>query len=122
MSTDSCDVLVIGGGPAGLRAAELTSGAGLRTVLADRMPSVGRKLLVAGRGGLNLTHTEPVERFATRYGDDARWRSLLSEATPDDLREWAHGLGVETFVGTSKRVFSDQQASRAAPASVGRPA
>ena len=63
MSLVKCDVLVVGGGPAGLRAAELVSAAGLRTVLADRMPSVGRKFLVAGRGGLNLTHSEPVERF-----------------------------------------------------------
>jgi uncharacterized flavoprotein (TIGR03862 family) len=101
----ACDVLVIGGGPAGLRAAELTSAAGLRTIVADRMPSAGRKLLVAGRGGLNLTHTESLERFVTRYGDDARWASLLADFTPADLRGWAHGLGIETFAGTSRRVF-----------------
>ena len=105
MPAESCDVLVIGGGPTGLRVAELTSRDGLRTVLADRMPSVGRKLLVAGRGGLNLTHAEPLESFVTRYDDEARWRSLLAEATPDELRNWAHGLGIETFVGTSRRVF-----------------
>ena len=102
---DACDVLVIGGGPAGLCAAERVSAAGLRTILADRMPSVGRKLLVAGRGGLNLTHAEPLERFVARYGDDGHWRSLLADASPQDLRDWAHGLGIETFVGTSSRVF-----------------
>jgi len=96
---------VIGGGPAGLRAAEITSAAGLRTVLADRMPSVGRKFLVAGRGGLNLTHSEPLEKFVTRYNERPRWRSLLSDFPPDDLRAWAKGLGVESFVGTSGRVF-----------------
>ena len=101
----TCDVLVIGGGPAGLRAAELTSAAGLHTILADRMPSVGRKFLVAGKGGLNLTHSEPLENFVNRYGDESRWRSLLDDFSPADLRAWADGLGVETFVGTSGRVF-----------------
>jgi len=105
MPGESCDVLVIGGGPAGLRAAELTSAAGFQTILVDRMPSVGRKFLIAGKGGLNLTHSEPLERFVTRYGDEARWRALLAEFFPDDLRAWAEGLGVETFVGTSGRVF-----------------
>jgi uncharacterized flavoprotein (TIGR03862 family) len=105
MPAESCDVLVIGGGPAGLRAAELTSAAGLRTLLADRMPSVGRKFLVAGKGGLNLTHSEPLEKFVTRYHDDPRWRELLAVFSPDDLRAWAKGLGIETFIGTSGRVF-----------------
>jgi len=105
MPGDSCDVLVVGGGPAGLRAAELTSAAGFRTLLADRMPSVGRKFLVAGKGGLNLTHSEPVEQFITRYGDDAHWRALLADFFPDDSRAWVEGLGIETFIGTSGRVF-----------------
>ena len=105
MPAESCDVLVIGGGPAGLRAAEITSAAGLRTVLADRMPSVGRKFLVAGKGGLNLTHSEPLEKFVTRYGDEARWQKLLDGFFPDDLRAWTEGLGIETFIGTSGRVF-----------------
>ena len=105
MPAESCDVLVIGGGPAGLRAAEVTSAAGLRTILADRMPSVGRKFLVAGKGGLNLTHSEPLEKFVSRYGDDARWQELLAGFSPKDLERWAAGLGVETFIGTSGRVF-----------------
>ena len=101
----AANVLVIGGGPAGLRAAEITSAAGWRTILADRMPSVGRKFLVAGRGGLNLTHAEPLEPFVARYRDPARWRDLLAGFSPDDLRAWAAALGIETFVGTSGRVF-----------------
>ena len=103
---ETCDVLVIGGGPAGLRAAELTSAAGFRTILADRMRSLGRKFLVAGRGGLNLTHAEPLATFVTRYGlPEERWRDLLTSFSPAHLRAWAAGLGVETFVGTSQRVF-----------------
>jgi uncharacterized flavoprotein (TIGR03862 family) len=102
----TCDALVVGGGPAGLRAAEVISAAGFSVLLADRMPSVGRKFLVAGRGGLNLTHSEPREDFLKRYGGSAeRWRALLAEFSPEDLRKWATGLGIETFVGTSRRVF-----------------
>lgn len=106
MSSEKYDMLVVGGGPAGLRAAELTSAAGLRTLLADHKPSVGRKFLVAGRGGLNLTHSEPVENFSARYGGSAeRWQKLLADFSPGDLRAWAEGLGIETFIGTSGRVF-----------------
>jgi len=106
MGSEKYDVLVVGGGPAGLFSAERTSAAGLRTVLADHKPSVGRKFLVAGRGGLNLTHSEPVENFPARYGGSAeRWQSLLADFSPDDLRAWVEGLGIETFVGTSGRVF-----------------
>jgi uncharacterized flavoprotein (TIGR03862 family) len=98
--------LVVGGGPAGLRAAELLSTAGAKVILADRMPSAGRKFLVAGRGGLNLTHSEPLEDFVRRYGEpQERWRDLLAGFSPDDLRAWGKDLGVETFVGTSRRVF-----------------
>jgi len=104
MDSGICDVLVVGGGPAGLRAAELVSAAGLKTTLADRMATPGRKLLVAGRGGLNLTHSEPIENFPQRYGD-SRWRELLAGFSPGDLRDWAEKLGIETFVGTSGRVF-----------------
>src|ERR1700683_4103618 len=104
MASEKYDVLVVGGGPAGLRAAEIASAAGLRTLLADHKPSVGRKFLVAGRGGLNLTHSEPVEKFPERYGASAaRWQSLLADFSPDDLRNWAKALGIETFIGTSGR-------------------
>ncbi len=105
------DALVVGGGPAGLRAAEILAGGGRRVVLCEGKPSVGRKFLVAGRGGLNLTHSENLEAFAARYGDDqlARWRGLLAEFGPAELRSWASGLGVETYVGTSGRVFPQGQ-------------
>jgi hypothetical protein len=106
MDSETCDALVVGGGPAGLRAAELISASGARVVLADRMPSAGRKFLIAGRGGLNLTHSEPLEDFQKRYGaPQARWRDLLAGFSPDDLRAWAKDLGIETFIGTSRRVF-----------------
>ena len=99
-------VLVIGGGPAGLRAAEVANAAGAHVTLCDAQRSVGRKFLVAGRGGLNLTHGEPVENFPDRYVDEPdRWRDLLSEFGPTELRAWAAELGVETYVGTSGRVF-----------------
>jgi uncharacterized flavoprotein (TIGR03862 family) len=99
-------VLIIGGGPAGLRAAEVAVSGGARVTLCDAQRSVGRKFLVAGRGGLNLTHGEPVENFPARYGDEPeRWRDLLREFGPEDLRAWAAELGVETYVGTSGRVF-----------------
>jgi uncharacterized flavoprotein (TIGR03862 family) len=104
MSTRS--ILIIGGGPAGLRAAEVASSAGVRVVVCDGQRSVGRKFLIAGRGGLNLTHGDPVEDFPARYVDDPdRWRDLLREFGPDDLRAWAAELDVETYVGTSGRVF-----------------
>jgi uncharacterized flavoprotein (TIGR03862 family) len=99
-------VLVIGGGPAGLRAAEVANAAGSRVTVCDGQRSVGRKFLVAGRGGLNLTHGEPAENFPARYVDEPeRWRDLLKDFGPDDLRAWAGDLGVETYVGTSGRVF-----------------
>lgn len=99
-------VLIIGGGPAGLRAAEVANAAGAQVIVADAQRSVGRKFLVAGRGGLNLTHGEPVENFPARYLDEPeRWRDLLRKFGPDDLRAWAMTLGVETYVGTSGRVF-----------------
>ena len=100
------DVLVVGGGPAGLRAAEVASANGARVILCDGQRSVGRKFLVAGRGGLNLTHGEPVENFPLRYREHPeRWKDLLGEFGPNDLRAWAEGLRFETYVGTSGRVF-----------------
>ncbi len=99
-------VAVIGGGPAGLMAAEAASGAGARVDVYDAMPSVGRKFLMAGNGGLNLTHSEPRADFLSRYGSRRRnLESLLEGFGPDALRAWAQGLGVETFVGSSGRVF-----------------
>ncbi|MDM0087678.1 MULTISPECIES: TIGR03862 family flavoprotein [unclassified Variovorax] len=99
-------VAVIGGGPAGLMAAEVLSAAGLQVHLYDAMPSVGRKFLLAGRGGLNLTHSEDLETFVTRFGERrAQIEPLLRGFGPDALRAWAQGLGIETFVGTSGRVF-----------------
>jgi len=99
-------VIVIGGGPAGLMAAEVLVNAGVAVDLYDAMPSVGRKFLLAGKGGLNLTHSESADRFAERYGERrTQIEALLRSFGAQQLREWAHGLGVETFVGTSGRVF-----------------
>jgi uncharacterized flavoprotein (TIGR03862 family) len=97
---------VIGGGPAGLIAAEVLSAAGLSVAVFERMPTLGRKFLMAGRGGLNLTHSEDFERFVGRYGAaSARLRPMLDAFTPADLVNWAEGLGQATFVGSSGRVF-----------------
>lgn len=99
-------VAVIGGGPAGLMAAELLAQGGVQVDLYDAMPSVGRKFLLAGVGGMNITHSEPLDTFLSRYG--ARSNSIkpmLGAFPPDALCEWIHGLGVETFVGSSGRVF-----------------
>lgn len=99
-------VAVIGGGPAGLFAAETLAAAGCAVTVYDRMPSVGRKLLMAGRGGLNLTHSEGLDVFAARYGAAAeRLRPMLEAFPPAALVAWAEGLGQPTFVGSSGRVF-----------------
>ncbi len=99
-------VLVVGAGPAGLMAAEVLSGAGVAVHVFDAMPSVGRKFLLAGKGGLNLTHSEPKQIFVTRYGKHQQQiAALLEDFDADALRAWAAGLGVETFVGSSGRVF-----------------
>ena len=107
-------IVVIGGGPAGLMAAEVLSAAGMKVEVFDAMPSVGRKFLLAGRGGLNLTHSEAPDRFLARYGarrqDVGTW---LEEFGPQQLRDWAQGLGVDTFVGSSGRVFPREM--KAAP-------
>jgi hypothetical protein len=99
-------VAVIGGGPAGLMAAQELVAAGHAVEVFDAMPSVGRKFLLAGKGGLNLTHGEPFEAFVPRYGARAPvLEPLLREFGPAALRDWAAGLGVPTFVGSSGRVF-----------------
>ena len=99
-------VCIIGGGPAGLMAAEVIAASGARVDVYDSMPSAGRKFLMAGKGGLNLTHTEPLEPFLARYGARrAQVEPWLTTFGPQALRDWAHALGVETFVGSSGRVF-----------------
>ncbi|MEN3976848.1 TIGR03862 family flavoprotein [Emcibacter sp. SYSU 3D8] len=99
-------VAVIGAGPAGLMAADILSDAGMAVTIYDRMPSPGRKLLMAGRGGLNLTHSEPFDTFATRYGAaSGRLRPILEALPPPALVAWAEGLGETTFTGSSGRVF-----------------
>jgi uncharacterized flavoprotein (TIGR03862 family) len=101
-------VAVIGGGPAGLMAAQTLAQGGARVDLYDAMPSVGRKFLLAGRGGMNITHAEPYGDFVTRYvagGGGPALRGMLDAFGPQDVRDWVHGLGVDTFVGTSGRVF-----------------
>ncbi|TDP84523.1 hypothetical protein EV672_10391 [Aquabacterium commune] len=99
-------VAIVGGGPAGLMAAEWLSQSGVQVDLFDTKPSVGRKFLLAGRGGLNLTHSEPLPRFQARFAERSEWLSpLLEDFSPDALRAWAQGLGIETFVGSSGRVF-----------------
>ncbi|OYQ33704.1 aminoacetone oxidase family FAD-binding enzyme [Niveispirillum lacus] len=99
-------ILIIGAGPAGLMAAEILAGAGYGVEIHDAMPSPARKFLMAGRGGLNITHSEPLDRFITRYGAARPFMDPLIRAFPPlALRDWCQGLGVETFVGSSGRVF-----------------
>ena len=105
---------VIGGGPAGLRAAEVAATAGASVTVFDGKPSVGRKLLVAGRGGLNLTHGEDLASFIARYSGPAEfWQRVISSFTPAHLREWAAGLGIETFEQRTGRVYPREM--KAAP-------
>jgi len=105
-SLDSARVAVIGGGPAGLMAAEALARHGVLVDVYDAMPSVGRKFLMAGKGGMNITHSEPLGPFLDRYGARReRMEPLLDGFGPDALRAWLHELGVETFVGSSGRVF-----------------
>lgn len=111
---DCPGVAIIGGGPAGLMAAEVARQAGAEVDLFEAKPSVGRKFLIAGRGGLNLTHSDPRPRFEQRYSrgasEVAQWLDVFDSA---QVRAWARGLGIETFVGTSGRVFPDDM--KAAP-------
>src|SRR5215813_4345452 len=107
-------VAVIGGGPAGLMAAEVLATGGASVVVLDRMPSLARKFLMAGRGGLNLTHSEELERFLDRYGTARDWLEPMVRAFPPAaLVAWVEGLGQPTFVGSSGRVFP--QALKASP-------
>lgn len=97
---------VIGGGPAGLMAAEVLAQAGIAVTIYDQMPSVGRKLLMAGRGGLNLTHAEPLPILMTRYGAASKWlEPAVTAFSPEALIAWCNGLGQTTFTGSSSRVF-----------------
>ena len=108
-------VVIIGGGPAGLMAAEqLAAVNGVQVDIFDAMPSFGRKFLMAGKGGMNITHAEPLPDFIGRYGQRAgQIAPLLELFGPQALRDWIHGLGVETFIGTSGRVFPTEM--KAAP-------
>jgi uncharacterized flavoprotein (TIGR03862 family) len=110
---DSARIAVIGGGPAGLMAAETLARRGAQVDVYDAMPSVGRKFLMAGKGGMNITHSEPLEPFLGRYGARREQIApLVSAFGPDALRAWLDELGIETFVGSSGRVFpSDMKAA-----------
>jgi uncharacterized flavoprotein (TIGR03862 family) len=99
-------IAIVGAGPAGLMAAETLSAAGVHVHVYDAMPSVGRKFLLAGLGGLNLTHAEPFEQFITRYGErQAACAAWLKDFDAQAIRDWVKSLGLDTFVGTSQRVF-----------------
>jgi uncharacterized flavoprotein (TIGR03862 family) len=102
----SCSIAVVGGGPAGLMAAEVLATGGVRVTVYDRMPTLARKFLMAGRGGLNLTHSEDFARFAARYSDREKFLlPALETFPPEAARAWCEGLGQPTFVGSSGRVF-----------------
>ena len=114
MTIETFDVAVIGGGPAGLMAAETVARAGKSVAVFEKMPTFGRKFLMAGRGGLNLTHSEDLERFVGRYGARSdTLRPMLEAFAPRDLVAWAEGLSQPTFVGASGRVFP--KAMKASP-------
>ena len=103
------EVSVIGSGPSGLMAAEVLAKGGVEVTILDWMPAPARKFLLAGRGGLNLTHSEPLESFLTRYGEAREFLEPAIRAFPPEaLIDWCHRLGIETFVGTSGRVFPKQ--------------
>ncbi len=111
------NIAIIGGGPAGLRAAEVAASGGASVTLFEAKASVGRKFLVAGRGGLNLTKSEEPARFSSQYSGPNQpgdlWAQLIADFDPEALRAWAHGLGVETFVASTGRVYP--KALKAAP-------
>ncbi|MCX7382395.1 MAG: TIGR03862 family flavoprotein [Alphaproteobacteria bacterium] len=106
--------VVVGAGPAGLAAAEMLAEGGCAVTVLERMPSPARKLLMAGRGGLNITHSEPLDAFLARYGAARPWlEPAITGFPPEAVREWCAGLGIETFVGSSGRVFP--RAMKASP-------
>ena len=114
MTCSTKSVAIIGAGPAGLMAAEVLSRMGIQVAVYDAMPSAGRKFLMAGKGGMNITHAEPLEQFLTRYANRrTELEPMLREFSPEKLRAWVLGLGIETFVGTSGRVFPTEM--KAAP-------
>jgi uncharacterized flavoprotein (TIGR03862 family) len=107
-------IAIIGGGPSGLMAAQIIAKAGHQVTLYDAMPTFGRKFLLAGRGGLNLTHNEPLDKFMTRYFEASKWLNPRVKAyPPEKLRKWCEDLGQETFVGSSGRIFP--RAMKASP-------
>ncbi|MGZ5001225.1 MAG: TIGR03862 family flavoprotein [Methylomonas sp.] len=114
MAFSNHSVTIIGAGPAGLMAADVLSRAGICVDVYDAMPSAGRKFLMAGKGGMNITHAEPFDQFLSRYGNRrAALEPILKDFSPEALRAWVHSLGIETFVGTSGRVFPTEM--KAAP-------
>jgi uncharacterized flavoprotein (TIGR03862 family) len=114
MSSPTNNVAIIGAGPAGLMAAEVIAQGGARVTVYDAMPSVGRKFLMAGRGGLNLTHSEPLPEFLARYREgEARLAPVITAFSPEHLRQWSEALGQPTFIGSSGRVFP--KAMKASP-------
>lgn len=111
---EKIEIAIIGAGPAGLMAAETLLAAGHKPILFDAMPTPARKFLMAGKSGLNITHSEPLEKFITRYGEAEEMLTIaIKEFTPKDLCRWCHGLGVATYVGSSGRVFP--KAMKASP-------
>jgi uncharacterized flavoprotein (TIGR03862 family) len=107
-SASKTQVAVIGAGPAGLMAAEVLVNGGASVTIYDAMPSAGRKFLMAGRGGLNLTHSEPLPQFLMRYGKSSpHLEPAIETFPPPALREWSETLGQSTFVGSSGRVFPE---------------
>jgi uncharacterized flavoprotein (TIGR03862 family) len=108
LTSSQREIAIIGAGPAGLMAAEVAARGGARVTVYDAMPSAGRKFLMAGRGGLNLTHSEPLPAFLARYGEAApKLATAITAFPPDTLREWSQVLGQPTFVGSSGRVFPE---------------
>ncbi len=120
--TASNDIAINGAGPAGLFAAEIIASAGLRVTIYERMPSPARKFLLAGRGGLNLTHSEPLEDLLARYGGCAdEVRAVVKAFPPSRLIDWANGLDAQTFIGTKRSRLPQGNESLAIVASLAAP-